>query len=456
MCKVAARHARLIPSKLYHDYGDDLSCLLAKGLPKDVNAKNWESRIFFLSMSTDSNHSAAGQMAGYLFQPERALRHLALSPAGATVGVETLDDVAVLFPDGTQLREQDKHYTSKAAPLGDKSKALWNSLNIWLEAIDADELDLDTTELLLVTNRELKEGLAFDLKNVGSDETARLTFVKNLRKAGKHPTTTAKALVEKVLSHDDKTLSSLVSRIRVQDSTDKSYGASLRAEVEERLHLSPKYSQEIIQGLLGWVHETILELIRERKPAWIRRDAFSECYRRLMFRYQDTLFINETAEALVPVDEKERERRRNRLFIKQLSWVGVTGDDDLIIDAIDAHIRAGTEARRLAQAGVVTKADFDAMDARLIKRWKNLRGKHAPNPLPTDEPELEKAGHKLLTETMDHRETLAGQPTSEYYLTQGAYHRLADSPCKLGWHPKYPDKVKELNEPQEGKNASSE
>ena len=45
-------------------------------------------------------------------RPERALRHLGLSPCGSLVGIETLDDVAVLFANGRQMREQDKHYLS--------------------------------------------------------------------------------------------------------------------------------------------------------------------------------------------------------------------------------------------------------------------------------------------------------------------------------------------------------
>ena len=63
-------------------------------------------------MGEKNSHSAAGQMAGYLFQPERALYHLATGSRGSVVGIETLDDIAVVSQDGSIKLEQAKHYVS--------------------------------------------------------------------------------------------------------------------------------------------------------------------------------------------------------------------------------------------------------------------------------------------------------------------------------------------------------
>ena len=73
-------------------------------------------------------HSAPGPSAGYGYQIERALYWLARSPAGAAVGIETDDDVAVR--NGTKsLLEQDKHSIAAGAePFGDRSRDLWNTL----------------------------------------------------------------------------------------------------------------------------------------------------------------------------------------------------------------------------------------------------------------------------------------------------------------------------------------
>ena len=66
------------------------------------------------------SHSAPGPSAGYGYQIERALYWLARSPAGATVGIETDDDVAIR--NGTiSLLEQDKHSIADGAELVDSA-----------------------------------------------------------------------------------------------------------------------------------------------------------------------------------------------------------------------------------------------------------------------------------------------------------------------------------------------
>jgi len=293
-------------------------------------------------MTPKPNHNAAGQMAGYLFQPERALSHLALSPRGSLVGVETLDDVAVMHANGATILESDKHYTSDKKPLADRSKEFWNSLKVWLDAIDAEDLDMDTTEFHLVTNRTLYDGIAFDLMHRENANIPPQTFVTRLRKAGKNPPGALKEIFTQVLAYSDVRLGNLISRIRVFDATTAIHGLALRKALCDHLHLPPAHADEIIQGLLGWVDEFVLTQIRENKPAWITRDAFGERYRRLLHRYQDIAFIRETEEALIAVDADERAKRKNRMFVKQLEWIGCSEgeDDDQILEAIDAHIRS--------------------------------------------------------------------------------------------------------------------
>jgi hypothetical protein len=212
------------------------------------------------------------------------------------------------------------------------------------------------------------------------------------------------------------------------------------------MHMPVAHADEIIQGLLGWIDEQALTKIRNKEPAWITRAAFTERYLRLLYRYQDIAFVRETEEALIQINEEDRTRRQEYVFVKQLQWVGCSesDEDNQILEAIDAHIRAGTEAARLAQMGIVSLQEFSAFEQRLLARWKQLRRSMVPRNLPQTDEEQEEIGRRLLNQTLNHREALAGQQTSEYYLTHGAYHRLADTPVQLGWHPKFDDKVKEL------------
>jgi uncharacterized protein YeaO (DUF488 family) len=197
--------------------------------------------------------------------------------------------------------------------------------------------------------------------------------------------------------------------------------------------------EDILNGLLGWIHDTTLLLIRNGKPAWFSWEDFGERYRREMFAHSDRHFFRETAAAEIPVTDKERDKYRQNIFVKQLLWLGLPEDDEQLIEAIDDVYRSITETIRLTKKGVVTPNDFNAFDERLVEKWKLLRRSHVPKPLPPDEKSLQDVGKAVLNQAMDHREMLAGQTTQEWYLTRGAFHKLADEP-RLGWHPNYQQK----------------
>ncbi|NJD78876.1 MAG: hypothetical protein FIB08_17580 [Candidatus Methanoperedens sp.] len=62
-----------------------------------------------VKMEPQSVHTAPGQMAGYIFQLDRALYWLAASQRGAKVGIEAfVDDIAVINEGKLAIFEQDK------------------------------------------------------------------------------------------------------------------------------------------------------------------------------------------------------------------------------------------------------------------------------------------------------------------------------------------------------------
>ena len=404
-------------------------------------------------MPEKNSHSAAGQMAGYLFQPERALYHLADCSRGCVVGIETLDDVAVISSDGSIKLEQAKHYVSRKEPLADRSKEFWNSLKIWMDGIQKEEIEADKTEFFLVTNKTITKGIVFDLMSLGNDDASRANLVAKLRVAGQEPPGSLKEIFLSVLGHTDDELKQLVGRIRIIDGSE-SHGAGLCKKIADKLHLVQGTDDEIVVSLLGWVHDTTLTLLRAGKPALLTREAFDEHLRRITYRYNDTRFVRETEEALIPVNEEERQERKGKLFVRQLQWLGLQDNDEQIMDAIDDHIRSGTEAIKLAQKGFVSKQDFRAFDDRLVKRWKNIKRVHSTSGPPSIETKKQEIGLNILNATMGHREILAGQETTEYYLTQGAYHRLADEPPSIGWHPEYEQKASQLRQSNSGQNET--
>ena len=55
-----------------------------------------------------AKHTAPATAAGFLFQFQRAVQVLAEAPNGATLGIETLDDLTTEYRTGERILEQDK------------------------------------------------------------------------------------------------------------------------------------------------------------------------------------------------------------------------------------------------------------------------------------------------------------------------------------------------------------
>ena len=121
-----------------------------------------------------ARHSAPSSAAGFDFQFQRALLELIYAKNGDVVGIETLDDVAVVGADGVQTLEQDKFTTNDAGSVyGDKTHNLLNTLSTWLKAALSGELDCAKTKFRLVTNVKCSSGLVHEIatcKSMRSEE----------------------------------------------------------------------------------------------------------------------------------------------------------------------------------------------------------------------------------------------------------------------------------------------
>ena len=391
-------------------------------------------------MST-ARHSAPGSNAGFSYQFERALHWLAKSPSGAAIGIETDDDVAVRGPD-TVLLEQDKHSIREdAEPFGDRSKDLWNTLAIWLEALESRQVEADSTTFLMVTNKVLPECIArqLDGAETAADVDSCITALEN---AGRKPPAHTAALVERVLREESRTtLRALLPRVHLADGTQPTAGVALRKETLDHLQLPgwcATHVDSIADELLGWLHKSTLAAWQARIPAWIQRDHFVNQMHAVLDRRRRQI-SRERAENLIPVTSDHVGQEKGRPFVKQLHLV--TNDDTAVDNYIREFIRCNIEKIRLSKEGNITDADWTAFEMTLLSRWQKIRGRVLR--MRTGAPE-EDIGFEILTDsTEDYREKLAGADTEQVYLTSGTYHRMADL-LRVGWHPRFEIVMEEL------------
>jgi len=379
-----------------------------------------------------SKHSASGSLYGYLFQFDRALYWLACR--GTKVGIETEDDVVSFEAKGKTIREQDKCSTVNTNPLSNRSKNLWKSLKIWVDAIEAGEVDLSNTEFYLVTNIRSPECLARQMGKAKDDDSIDLC-VEKLRDLGKNPSDSIRDYVKKVLGCSDETLKNMIRSIYFTDSDN--YGEEdLRGDIVSCLHIPETLpSDKIINELLGWMVSRAETLWLNGKPAWITREEFDEYYSKISYRFSEQKFIETPATDLIHLIDINPKDHKGKVFVKQLSLLEI--DDDCIRDSIRDYNFCTYERTRIAEQGSVTKRELDNFDNVLVDRWKPIFMKNSCIKNNSDIIN----GIQTYAETINHKERLAGQLTENYYLTRGTYHMLADI-LDVGWHPKFKELLK--------------
>lgn len=386
-------------------------------------------------------HSAPGPAAGYAFQFERALFWLAQSPAGFAIGIETEDDVAIRHQDGSRTLEQNKHsIQEQVAPFGDRSKDLWNTLSIWVTALESGELESGKTRFLMVTNKTLPDCIGKQISDANTDEKID-ECIKALTAAAADPSETIRTFTEKVLAmSSERHLRVIIENCELLDETSGTTGLDLRKATIAELQIPDgftKNAESIADELLGWVQRQVLGLWQKRQPAWISRDSFVTQFHAALDRRKRQQ-TRERATNLIPIFDEQLGREKGRDFVKQIYLV--TDEDGRIEESIREFIRCNIEKNRLSADGNITDQDWIDFEETLRSRWDKIFSREKR--LGRDDPE-EDVGFRILTVTTDeHREKLAGVETEQVYLTAGTYHRMAER-LAVGWHPRFEELMKQ-------------
>lgn len=401
-----------------------------------------QSRTILFYEMTLSSHSAPAANAGFGYQFERALYWLAQSPAGYRVGIETADDVAVQGPDASQVLEQDKHSVREdGEPFGDRSKDLWNTLAIWIDALESNQVSADATTFLMITNKTLLPNCVARQISRAKSKTEIDGCVAGLEKAAKNPPRHISAQTERVLRPASRlALQNLILKCELVDGAQTA-GKELRKGTIARLQLPGwclPHSDSIADELSGWMHSLAMEAWRQRQPAWIHRDHFVNQLHAIIERRKRQI-SRERAEHLIPVTDDHVGQEKARPFVKQLHLI--TDDDALVDTAIREFIRCNIEKSRLSSQGDVTDDDWQAFETALLSRWEKIRARVIRMTKSDNEGDI---GFEIFTDTTEnHREKLAGSDTEQVYLTSGTYHRLADM-VRVGWHPRFKELMREF------------
>jgi hypothetical protein len=386
---------------------------------------------FIVAKRSDTKHLAGPSLAGSLFQLERALCHLASADVDS-VGVEHVDDVTSFRDDRIVLQEQDKHTVNKHVEIvGDRSRALWRTLQIWVGQRRAGAM---CGRYLLAINSEVTGPIASKIKRLPTRDVQPSEIVAALRAAGvqkRKPRASSplQARIDDVLSESDANLEALVSTIEIVDGPT---AINWRDSVLRGLAVDETVDQDaVLQGLSGWLADTLITLWRAGQPGVVTRKAFSRQCRELERSLVQRRLLPLPA-ALIPISPNEHARAMGRRFVDHLGRIRAERED--IIQAIDHFLQFSTEKWRLAKEGGIPPTEWKHRGDRLQQRWRNIV--RAVKREKAGRPDCE-VGYRVLEQsTYDHYEPINGLDCRELYMTSGHYHRLADAD-EVWWCPTF-------------------
>jgi hypothetical protein len=379
-----------------------------------------------------TKHTAGGQMVGYLWQLERALISLLRAPSGAKVGVEALDDVALVDAKTGEVLglEQDKSTVGPLNNLGDGSKNLWKTLCIWAGAAKNGEVDLEKVYLYLVTPIKVPQGLARLISDARTKEQA--TGVLSVL----HGTVVADGTIPyktELLGHSVDLLTKLVMAVDLIDGDDQYVTGGFEEALNHHYGFNDtEKSKQIAYSLLGWFLRRTITEIRAGQPAWTERTVFfSELNGQVeRLSYRRALEVIEFV-----LQDSDVSAHRSSLFVKQLELIDAEQDE--IVEAISDYLKVKALRVKWGRNSRVSREELKVFDDSLLIRWKTIFRRLSAQGAGGKVGEVA-TGKQIYYATIDHREPLGGQATEQYFTTRGRYHALAnDLRKKLGWHPKF-------------------
>lgn len=390
--------------------------------------------------------SAAPSAIGYIFQCRYALleslRRLRKEMV-FTVSIETLDDV-VFENEGSPLELlQTKHHLKRPADLTDSSPDLWKSIRIWCEGVTNGTIP-EGSKFFLITTAQTSDGSAAHY--LKADNT------RNANKAVERLNATAESSANKKnkpaytafrkLTLDQK--KTLVNSIVLMDgvSSITDLDAALREEVF--FAVKKEFLDSFMQRLEGWWLRRVIEHLAktDSKPILSEELNAETIYLREQFK-QDCLPIDdEIMDATIDASGYQ-----DAIFVQQLRLIEI--GNARIFHAIRNYFRAFEQRSRWIREDLLLVGELSRYEDRLVEEWdtmfQQMRDELGDEAAEEAKKKEAQALYKWVETGMHH---CIRPGVTEPSISRGTYQILADNQ-RIGWHPEFVERLKDLLEPQE-------
>lgn len=394
-------------------------------------------------------HTAEDAALGFYYQTYFAfLTLLQQSGDDAGVAIERLDDVE-LKVNGHLLLYQLKHSIKAVPPpITLKSRALWRTLKVWIDALFHIELAQTTMHLVAVGPMGAASPLnaLLDLDADRDDLAAALVAEAQLvhdareaaKAAGTKPPHGERADgCAAFLDLEPAVRSNLLRRILIQP-----HSPSIdQVEVLAAQHLNlivPEHRAEVVKRLLGWWDiEVIHALCGKRDPILTRAELQAQITAVIADIESSTLQAD--FELLMPPNDYQPDG----MVARQIKLVA-GGNSDLA-KAIREEWRAREQRAKWLNDNSAMGTVVSQYDRVLEEAWSDKHGQMVEDCSEGDDTVKRQRGLDMLRWTHDEapaRVRPIAEKWSVPYYVRGSYQVLAID-LRVGWHPEYVDLLKD-------------
>ena len=377
---------------------------------------------------------APGPALGFGLQETLITHRLLSAPAGTSLSLELLDDVATHQGGAPQELIQSAS-TLGGNPAADRHPKLWKTLYNWIAAIHELNLDPSSINFVLYVSAPVGGALVDALAAASDSPTAVAAAATardelwgpapNYPKRANLPQTLA-TFVNTVLATDDSVLIPLIINFRLEYGSGSPH-EDLVASVKQQIVLDESDVNTVARQMLGWVKQKLEMSLEKNQPAIVARNEFVAEMKAFIRRTA----LRQILQSFAPAPSNEaKATQRLRTYVRQLELIDV--DDTRILGSITDFLKAASERVEWARRGLVHSSSFDELDATLRSVWDN-QGLVAEAQFPPDKPIPR--GRSLYGNCMNYQAPVQGMTAPDYFL-RGCFHRLADTK-EIGWHPDF-------------------
>nr|WTB12091.1 hypothetical protein OG546_49910 [Streptomyces antimycoticus] len=366
-----------------------------------------------------------------------------------TVAIEAGDDIETVRDASTDWW-QLKH-RAPGTRMTDASSDLWKTLRIWATAVSEKRIDLERTNLFLLTTGIAPEGsvgsyLAPGRPGGTRSEIKALELLDAARAKSKATTSTAMANFAPwdALNPDQRL--DLLKRVQVLDEADNITKAGDQLQGRAALVVGHAHAQAFLQRLEGWFLQRCITHLAGMGSGPVTGVEFDEVFdqRRNQFR-PDNLPIDADVVELTG----EMAKHTDKTFVRQLTLAGI--GNARIRMAVRDYVRAFEQRSRWSKENLVRPGELGDYERRLVEEWQRRF-----NVMVDDlgeavaESEMRTQAKRIYAWVEQDARYRIRAGCDEAFVTTGSYQMLADEE-RVGWHPDFEARLMTLLEPVVGR-----